>query len=64
MLWVASIIKFNLNFKLSSVETTSFTCTEPNVATTYMRSSTYESIRIGRFVFGWTVPFYLTGLVG
>ena len=41
-----------------------FSCTEPNVAVKYMKSSTYESIRIGSFVFGSTVPFYPTGLVG
>ena len=41
-----------------------FSCTEPNVAIKYMKSSTYESIRIGSFVFGSTVPFYPTGLVG
>ena len=27
-----------------------------------MKSSTYESIRIGRFAFGSTVPFYPTGI--
>ena len=36
----------------------------PSVAIKYMKSSTYESIRIGRFVFGSTVPFYPTGLAG
>ena len=28
-----------------------------------MRRSTYESIKIDRFIFGSTVPFYPTGLV-
>ena len=49
---------------LGPVQTSNFSCTEPNVAIKYMKSSTYESIRIGRFVFGSTVPFYPTGLVG
>ena len=40
-----------------------FSCTEPNFAIKYMRSLTHESIKIGRFVFGSTVLFYLTGLV-
>ena len=41
-----------------------FSCTELNAAIKYMGSSTYESVRIGRFVFGSTVLFYPTGLVG
>ena len=49
---------------LGPVQTSNFSCTEPNVAIKYMKSSTYESIRIGRFVFGSTVPFYPTRLVG
>ena len=49
---------------LGPVQTSNFSCTEPNVAIKYMKSSTYESIRIGRFVFGSTVPFYPTGLAG
>ena len=46
------------------VQTSNFSCTEPNVSIKYMKSSTYESIRIGRFEFGSTVPFYPTGLAG
>ena len=49
---------------LGPVQTSNFSCTEPNVAIKYMKSSTYESIRIGRFVFGSTVPFYPAGLAG
>ena len=51
-------------YYLGPVQTSNFSCTEPNVANKYMRSSTYESIRIGGFVFGSTVPVYPTGLVG
>ena len=49
---------------LGPAQTLNFSCTEPNVAIKYMKSSTCESIRIGRFVFGSTVPFYPTGLAG
>ena len=49
---------------LGPVQTSNFSCAEPNVAIKYMKSSTYESIRIGRFVFGSTVPFYPTRLAG
>ena len=51
-------------YGLGPVQTSNFSCTEPNVAIKYMKSSTYESIRSGRFVFGSTVPFYPTGLAG
>ena len=62
--WTTSVLKIS-NAKISGpVHTSDFSCTKPNVAIKYMKSSTYESIRIGRFVFGSTVPFYPTGLVG
>ena len=41
------------------VQTSNFSCTEPNVVIKNMRRSTYESIRIDRFVFGSTVPIRL-----
>ena len=37
---------------LRPIQTSNFSCTEPNVAVKYMKSSTYESIRIGSFVLG------------
>ena len=58
-------IKHRLRYdELGPVQTSNFSCTEPNVAIKYMKSSTYESIWIGKFVFGTTVPFYPTRLVG
>ena len=57
-------LKIHSSLRLGPVQTSNFSCTETNVAIKYMKSSTYESIRIGRFVFGSTVPFYPTGLAG
>ena len=39
------------------VQTSNFSCTEPNVAIKYMKSSTYESIRIGRFVNSFSILY-------
>ena len=47
----------------NEVQTSNFTCAEPNYYVRHMLSSTYESIRNGIFVFGSTLPFYSTELV-
>ena len=58
--------KENIRCKFSKgpLQTSNFSRTEPKVAIKYMKSTAYESIRIGRFAFGSTVPFYPTRLVG
>ena len=42
------------------VQTSNFSCAEPNFDIKYMKSSTYESIKIDIFEFGSTLPFYPT----
>ena len=49
--------------ELGPVQTSNFSCAEPNVGIKYMESSTYESIKIDIFEFGSTLPFYPTGPV-
>ena len=48
---------------LGPLQTSNFSCAEPNARIRYMKRSTYESIKIDLFEFGSTLPFYPTGPV-